>query len=345
MAYQGNNSTLDALIFQDVTRSVDQLCTQLSLTNINVPKYSRDTDVYEFINEFEAATAALNESQKVKVLPKSFLTSKYRSWFETELSPEIAANKDWKTIKTRIIKRFSDSEDRDRHFVRLRELKYDPESDQRLLDFVEEIWYSYMKAYPDKLDMEEAIRFVKASIPKTIRLKLETDSQYRDATCLEDLRRAIRQFDTGSVKEKKATNSDLTELASALKDLVSGIKKEGETTRGAIAAALQSRHETSSYRPTRRDVSPRRVTFNHNVRGASPSYRRSPSSMNYGQRQVQQENVRRSPEPIRKTVASNDNIAAFDSDYYFKKFGRPPAPCTNCGFLHWMRHCHQYLNE
>lgn len=38
------------------------------------------------------------------------------------------------------------------------------------------------------------------------------------------------------------------------------------------------------------------------------------------------------------------NEAAFSTERYYRKFGRPPTPCPRCQLMHWERHCPDYLN-
>lgn len=57
-----NLSTLESAMFENVTKTVDRF-NQLSLANINVPRFTTFTDCYEFLNEYEIATATLTDEQ------------------------------------------------------------------------------------------------------------------------------------------------------------------------------------------------------------------------------------------------------------------------------------------
>lgn len=138
---------IDSTIFDNVTRSVDQLCTTLSLTNINVPRFNNYSDCYEFLREYETVTATLSDEQRALLLVKSFPIGYLRVWYDEEIAPLVTNKSEWKTIRAKILNRFPDTEDKDRHFARLRTLKYEPSKYKHLADFIEDISYSYSKAY------------------------------------------------------------------------------------------------------------------------------------------------------------------------------------------------------
>lgn len=241
---------MDSTIFDDVTKSVNQLCHLLSLSNINVPSMSAYSDCYDFLVEFETATATLTDEQKVKLLVKSFPTGRYRAWFDTDLSPAIDKGESWLSIRNRIIKRFSDTEDRVRHFVRLRELKYVPEQ-TKLIDFIEDLNYSFVKAFPNVLDEEAKLRYIKAAIPSTIKPALSIIPDYHQAKNFEGLKQSIRQFDQSKIGSSFSSSStekvSTSELSGLLKQLIDSVKKEGEDTRKAVVASLQLSERSKSY--------------------------------------------------------------------------------------------------
>ena len=114
---------LNSSMFQEVTKSaVNQLCAQLSMSNIVVPRFDAFTDVFDFMNEFETVTATLPEEFKLKVLVKAFPAGRQSAWYEAELKPLILAEEPWLTVKNKIISRYADSEDRDRHYSRLKSI-------------------------------------------------------------------------------------------------------------------------------------------------------------------------------------------------------------------------------
>lgn len=344
-------------VIQDVSRSVDQLCTQLSLINVSVPRFTDFKDVFEFLSEFDTATSALLDDQKLVVLARAFPIGRYRSWYETELSPLIKSKKSWSTVRSTIINRFSDSEDKDRHFMRIRDLRYDPNSDNKLLDFVEDMIYSYKRAYPNSTDQESCTRFIKAALPSDLKATLCNMSEYREATTEEQFKKVARQYDLsrgGIGTSRKQNDANVTsELASILKEVINGIRREGETTRNAIVAALASQNSYSTrgndqMNRYNRSQSPR-GSYNNSPRqtprSPSPAYGRSPSP-----RRNSYSSDSRNP----KLSAQNTNEqrpvsklsdSAFCSETYWQKWGKPPKPCSNCGHWHWSRHCLFNLKE
>lgn len=310
------------------------------------------------------ATSVLTEEQKLLLLAKAFPSGRHHAWFEIELSPLIKDHATWADVRAKIIERFSDTEDRDRHFHRLRELKFKPEVGHRLLDFVEDMLYSYRKAFPNESSQESRVRYVKAAIPQSLKSSLNMNPEFRDAKDEETLKRTARHFDmsNGGLGNPKPDNRPGTpELASILKDLVNGIRKEGEATRAAIVAAFKPYNEErnryqrqSDSQPTRPN-SPRRSDHRETYgppRGRSPDFRRprSPSPNTYGRRDLP---PARKPDCVPSTSNMREdrqngritNEEAFSSGAYYQRFGKPPSPCSLCQQWHWSRHCLDHLKE
>lgn len=355
---RSNIEGLDMSIFQDVSRSVDQLCTQMSINNVIVPRFNPYTDVFDFLTEYEIATTALAEDQKLRLLVRSFPRGHHRSWYETELAPTIKQGTTWANVKDKIIQRFSDTEDRDRHFLKLRELSFDPESGHRLLDFVEDIIYSYQKAYPSSADQEACVKYVKAAIPISLKSTLSMISGYSDAVKTETLKKAVKQFDTsrsGIASQKTANQSNSAELTSLLKEMITSIKKESEVTRTAMVAAVKASGEAgyrsnqvTDNRPSRNSYSPRRQDYRSSeqrMRSQSPNYRdarnQSPHRYNFNNQPGKEQSSKVESEGIKQLNQVNE---AFNSEMYFAKFQKPPSPCSDCGYWHWNRHCVKHLN-
>lgn len=342
---------MDNSYLQDVTKSVDLLCSQMSITNVVVPRFTNFNDVFDFLTEYEMATTSLSETQKNMLLAKAFPPGRHRSWYETDSAPLIDQQKSWSTIKSKIIQRFSDTEDRDRHFVKLREYKFDPEGGQRLLDYVEDLLYSYKKAYPNDVTEESRIRYIKASIPASLKSSLGMIPDYNNASTVDTLKRAVKQFDVnrGSPSTKKTSDKGALELASTLKELIKGIQLEGQATRNAITAALSTRPESQNVRfqgvDNKRSY-PSRSPSPYRNRSASPNYSNarppSPRVYNYEKKQDLKQT---SQEPKTQQVSLPKTEApAFSNEKYYGKFGKPGTPCKQCGDMHWQRHCIEYLN-
>lgn len=215
--------------------------------------------------------------------------------------------------------------------------------------------YSYKKAYPNETETETCVRYARAAIPASLKPSLGMIPGFNEATSEEAFKKAIKQFDTsrrGTIDNKQNDRVVTSELATILKDLVTGIRKEGEATRNAIVTALREDNRHQSIEP-RRGYSPIRQSFaspSRDGRHQSPNYRvnrtSSPGNHGYNNRN----NVHQDPRTDNREVeqelpkSENENDQAFSSDKYFKKFGKPPSPCIHCNDWHWVRHCPQHLN-
>lgn len=231
-------------IIQDLSKSIGQYCDQMSFINVTVPIFEKCQNVFDFLTEYEVVTSTLSDQQRISLLVKSFKRGRTRCWFETELAPLIEKQEPWENIKKTIISRFSDTEDRDRHFKRLREIKFDPSKGQSLLDFVEEIIYSYRKAYPSERGDENCIKFVKAAIPDELRSKLNLEQDFRSANTIEQFKGMIKRYDSGlsfsCASNSKSNNEELTAMIKLLYGKIELMDKENKATREAVNAALSS---------------------------------------------------------------------------------------------------------
>lgn len=283
---------------QDISRSVNQLCTQLSLTNIAVPKIDTFKNVFEFLGEFEMATAMLQEDQKIKLLAKAFPTGRHFAWYENEIikcQPELS----WQAIKSKITERYSDTEDRDRHLKRLETMKFSPDGPLKLFDYVEETLYSFSKAFP-KEDEDTKIRYIKNKMPSAILPTLSTISSYLTATKLDEFLKGIRQYDIlkarcQSTSESSQDKMNVNELVTVLKDLVSGIKQQQSSN---VVSALVPRSSSPI------DNRQREIVGRNSRRDSSPG---RPNNLQYHNRSPSPYNRRydRSPSPARPSVGSN----------------------------------------
>lgn len=333
-----NTSFADASIFQDVTRSVDQLCQQLSLANIKIPRTSDFDDIHDFLSAYEEATTNLSESQRLKFVHKAFKNGRHMAWFETVLKPKIQGGSSWSDVKATIKSRFCGTDERDAHLERVRELRFTPNGHQKLLEFVEELVYSINKAMP-RSDQEERMRFIKASLPNDLRSQLNIYSEYRNAKSIEDIKLAAKQYDESKMcwTGSRQTMVKAEDMATMLKTLIDNVKQE---VRKEVIAAVATHRPMSPRRDYRDSRSPSRQSL-------TKDYARSHSP-------GQQANRAPSPRPIQMhsnqhqdSVNSQDNIIKqpFDVDKYYTRFGMPPSPCTACGLYHWSRHCSHFNVE
>lgn len=237
---------------QDVSRAMGQLCTQISYANVKVPKYEECKDVYEFLSEFNIATSVLTLEQKLPLLAKSFNHSDIKCWYTTELQPMIESCKPWKEIRNKIIDRFTDIDDPDRHFNNLKELKFEPGKGKKLLNFAENFIYSYKQAYDNETSDTNCIRALKASLPKEVRNKLSDKPDFKQTESITKLKEVIKSYDLslGFDTEPKpntagleAVIQQLTSKIELMQSKIELIDKGNKDTKEAIKAAMVSRQD------------------------------------------------------------------------------------------------------
>lgn len=292
---------MESSFSKDITASVEQLCTQLSIANIVVPRIDQYKDIFAFINEFEMSTAMLPDSQKLVLLVKAFPTGRLKQWYDTSIKP-IVKLETWDNIKIKIIQRYSETEDRDRHLKRINTLKFEPDGSQKLFDYVEDLLYSFTRAMPN-VDEDTQIRYVKCKLPPVIFPLLSTIANYVTAATIEDFMKVCRRYDILKDEIKNSDNGSLEktqveELVAELKNLLKSTKQQQVSQ---PVRALTPRSQ-SPVQATPREI-------------ARPSYYgvrpNSPSGQSYHTYQYRQPSpyrgqpVQRSPSPARRTVGSN----------------------------------------
>lgn len=243
----------DQTLSQDISKSVDQLCTQLSVANIVVPRIDKFKDVYDWINEYELVTATLPDDQRARLLVKAFPPGRLAAWFTNELRP--ISTQPWKTIKNRVIERFSDTEDRDRHFRKLKEMKFDPKGQHKLYDYVEDLLYSFSKAIPENNSDDTKIRYAKSNLPSEIRPSLCLINDYNLAKDVTTFMKGIKQYDVlkGGLQvpttcENSSEKVKPLEIANFFKEVIQSIRQEAEATRNVVAAINTRPREQSPFR-------------------------------------------------------------------------------------------------
>lgn len=374
-----DNQQRDSLDHFDLTvnemrKSVGQFCSQLSLLNTDIPRFTDSQDVFDFLADYETATLTLDNDKKLMFLAKAFPSGRYRSWYEATLQPLIKDNASWSDVKRQIIERFSDTEDRDRHFVRLRELRFNPEGDQKLLDFVEDMLHSYKKAFPECKSEENRIRIVKAAIPQSLKPTLSVVSGYQNATDVLTFKKAIKQFDVnrGTGPHSSQSRANTLDLANFVKQIVESVEKKNEALIASLVAfkppdrdRSRDRFPRDDHRSSqRRDDSRSRwrnpspggsihqsldrsyqPAASRNHQPARPSSPHSDPPDTSNQRSTGHPSTTLTVKPAigttNSTVSRGD--VAFDSETYFSRFGKPKTPCR-CGSYHWSRHCLDHLN-
>lgn len=359
----------DTTSLDEISRSVSRWYSQMSFAHVNVPRFNSCSNVYDFLTEYEDATITLEDEQKASLLNRAFPPGCHRSWYENELKPLIDASKPWKDIKTKIIGRFSMQEDQDRHLARLRELKFNPEGNKMLLDFVDDMIYSHKRAYPTDTSKESCVRWIKSALPQNIQAILSVNPDYQSNTDIEKLKKAVRQYDMSKSNDvgRPLDRHLTTEMANMVKDLVATVRselelckkdneatrKDNEATRGAVVAAFQSNQASRTYGDSYRNRQRSPARYNDR-RSPSPGPPRGPpsprlreGSYNSGWRQepktsFNKEQIYIKPDSTPAKMPEN----AFNSKSYFERFGAPPTPCPECNedLWHWARHCHKRLN-
>lgn len=295
----------------DISKSVGQLCEQLSITNITVPRIDTSRDIFEFLTEFEMVTESLPENQRNKLLAKAFSPGRYRSWYEVELKPYLATIT-WETIKTKIIERYSKIEDRDRHFKRLRSIKFDPNGSLELYDFVEDLLYSLSKAWPNEKDDTAKIRYIKSCLPSSIMPTLSSIPEFNSATTLIEFKKAFKRYDIikeGSSDSMESSNKlNTPEIINLLKDIAKGIQNQNETITRSVVSALQPIQRSSPVIPERRGSIER--PSRGRERGISPF----------------DTHRQRSPSPIQQRYEHNNNSQQSDQSqgYYRRNYNIRP---------------------
>lgn len=316
-----NQQTMDSTIVQDISKSVDQLCAHLSVSNVTVPRIDKSKDVFEFISEYEMATATLSDEQRIKLLVKTFPPGRYKAWYEAELVPKIRSLSTWTSIKEAIIKRYADTEDRDRHFRRLQELKFIDNTGQKLFDYVEDLLFSLNKAFPNEKDEDTKIRYLKSNLPSKVKNTLCLNSDYNNAKTLSEFMRAIRQYDvvkSGCPETNQFNQAVVSELVTVLKDIAKDIKQSQESTCRNVVAALETRA------PSR---SPQRPYQSANMPADSQIHRRSDSPgrefyHNNRQRSISPWNSRprgRSPSPARPSVGGQQYYSNYNDNAQYNE--------------------------
>lgn len=270
----------------DVTKSLDQLCAQLSISHITVPRLDAYKDVFEFVNEFETVSATLSDEQQLKLLIKAFPPGRLRTWYDNELKPLVNANSTWSTVKSKIIDRYSDAEDKDRYFTKLQGMRFKENSNDKLFDFVEELLFVFVRAFTNATD-DTKIRYVKSVIPTNVLHVLNQNNDFVSPSSLDKFLKAIRRYDKSRANGCMSGEADkikTSELITIIKELI----KQETSKNNKIVAAVQpnSRGNSSDRYEERRPNSPRWTqsdgprsqdlqTF-RGIRGYSPSASHQP---------------------------------------------------------------------
>lgn len=233
---------------QDGNKSIDQLIGMLSISNVSVPRLDKFRDVFEFINEFETVTATLTDEQQLKTLIKAFPPGRLRSWYEREIKPLIVTNPTWSVVKAKIIAYYSDREDRDRYFTKLHAMKFNPDGQDKLFVFVEDMLYAFSKAFGNTSD-DVKIRYVKSVLPPTVAQCLSQNTDYNTPTDLVQFLKAIRQFDMSRANAPAKSDTEKpVNTAELLNIIQKGEKRSRENNENNRCHAAASAQRLASTR-------------------------------------------------------------------------------------------------
>lgn len=333
----GDQSTANMSVVDPtgISESIDRLCNQ-SVTNIPVPRFDDYADVHDFIAEFERITITLSDEQKLLVLPKAFPVNCYKSWYGTELTPLIESKAPWSRVKSKILSRFSVGEEQDKHFSRLRDLKYDSQAKQSLLAYFEDILYSYQRAHPGSTTAD-TIKYIKMTLPPSLRAKLNLYSDFKDAQSMDMLKSAAKEFDLAMESEPKGSGNlqSAEQIANILKTVMSEVKKETQALRSEheasqkeLIAAIQAQGERQLQTSTEYNRSRSPARGNNYYRQSSPgpqgnSYR--PRSPGY---QYANSTRNRGYSPGRGNQYQDSNVIRRPALQHTGE-GRPSSPANN----------------
>lgn len=339
----------------EINQSINQLCHQMAINNINIPKFSSYKNACDFIRDYEIATYNCKDEQRLALLFQAFASCESRAWVEKDLKSMINDKKPWREIKEAIIERHTGTSSIDKHFRKLRELTFDPDAGKKLLDFVEDIFDAYDKAYAGTRDEKSSIRYAKAAIPSSVKATLSLIPGFTAAETEEAFKKIIHQYDVTRGNEsptRSSSRADIKELTNVIKSLVDSVKKDNEDTRKSFVAALKPfEDKLNSYSNNRynRNSSPSYQSQGYRRRSPSPyktqenvsrtstqagTYHNSESTGNSVSHNIQQP----------KNDSASKDLQAFNNKYYFDRFGIPPRPCK-CSEMHWERHCLLNLKE
>lgn len=329
------------------------------------------------IGEYEDGTIHLPLEWKTILLNRSSPQGFYRSFYENELKPMVKANKPWDDITKKIIDRFSLQGDRNRHIVRLKELTFDPNWNKALQEFVDDVIYTYKRAYPRETDPDACVLFIKSYIPANLQSALSNNLAYIEARDIESLKKAVKHDDLGKItgQTDREDRQIRNEIASMLKELsvtfrkeLESIRKDNESnkkdnanTRNAVMAAFRSFEQPNNFN-RQRPHSPQSGRFKDR-RSPSPHPQRlpprSPSPPRFGpitgryepssNRSYEEKGELERGQPLKQQKGGGayaPKCEIFNSTSYFERFGRPPSACSECNenSFHWARHCYKHLN-
>ena len=103
--------------------------------------------------------------------------------------------------------------------------------EQSLLGYIEDILYSYERAYPNE-PTTNVLKYIKLSIPPSLKALLNLYVDFKEATSIDMLKSAVKDYDVakGSSPKKRSGKDSTQELANIIMKLVSSVKRDSSYT-------------------------------------------------------------------------------------------------------------------
>lgn len=196
-------------------------------------------------------------------------------------------------------------------------MKFDDNGRNKLFDYVEELLFSFDKAFDNCSDATK-IRYVKSNLPSSVSQILIHNNDFNDPTTLNQFMGSIRQYDksrsTSSSDDHKAGNLKATELVSIVKELVKEIK-QGDADKPKVAAMRFDSRENSPARERfiSRPSSPRDQFRTQSSRDYNRHMHMNQEPSNHGYQPVYRG---RSPSPRRQFIGNGPNYYRQDQSRY-----------------------------
>lgn len=318
----------DTSILRLLSETISQQCS-VSLNNISVPEFSGlpNEDVHSFLKKFKTSTIGLSVELKCQSLRKA-LKGTAEIWAKCHIKEDIlSAN--WKTIKNKLISRFSDPDRAQNCRRRLNKMTF-KDSESTLLGYTEAFIDCYNRAYPGHKP-EDAIHAIELNLPTKIIGHLnQLDHDWNEYTDLSQLYSLIRKLETKILPYETKVETPAPSIVDAvqkmLKEFRDEVVKQKEESQPEVAqiALLDQRNwrnNSSAHQCRLRDDSKR-----HNN-----EYHQS------GDLSVKK--PRLSGDEIDKPGRNKDDKISYLIERYRTKFGNVPGGCFICGQPHWKRHC------
>lgn len=310
----------------ELVSKLSQASLSTTILQINPPEFSDgpDSDVYEWLDQFERTTLGLPTDQKCQLLEKAF-TGTARSWYRDELQTT-ALLKNWSDVRETILKRYSGRDNEERYLDKLSSLKYNPLRHASLSSFADEYIHVYSKAHPSA-EEKDTVKALIRSIPAEFRGYLNLVKRLSTIDTTAALKDTLRYYDQDikiyHPKEEKET-LDLNKFKDIMTDVVKTmVEQQAGKTEEVIAAFMKKNDYRQNQRPANRTM----TCYGCNQVGHIRRYCPNNGAAN---RTTQQ-------------VTDNQNSSEIPSRQQGPR--PPPSACRICNEWHWVRDCPHKRNQ